>query len=1301
MKTIHNKKFFDGGLNGDSALAGLLPNQFINGQNIRFGSSDRGANDRVESIGGNVNIANSLPPLPTDVTIYDENTEWVGDAFPGTVADFDNTADPFHLLKAVDLTSSLLSTILQFNAPAKINLYPFEYLEFYIKLKAVADTDISVYFSTSSSGADIIGNAVNIVDYGFIPSISGGTVDVYQQIRIPISAFGNIKNDVNSLFFSTDGVIAYGFYLDYIRLIARSGNVTEKNRYIGGCEDQARGRVLYFNWNPGGQHGIYCLDKRAGQIYTVMLNSDVDGGLNFSKDSYIHSSFFINNNLYWPDGTNNEPRRLNVEAGIKAHHPTYDTPFAPYTLSVAQSVISWIRRQPGLPLSQMKQTLGSPFPETNFTRYGSFQFAYRYRYRDFEISTLGPYSSNANYNAETDPFNSIDITFPIGEYIEQDVEEVDLIMISLPDNNYFVIKSWNRKVPAEAAQIVLHNAGIAALEYTFYNDSRGPALSDAYKVKPYDFVPTYAQAAEVARQRSYLGNYTIGYDTPLKSSLSVNFNLQNIGTTVLNTVVGTWYRYGAVQSFGNVVIKFVLQTTVPIGPIAPAPVYYYEVAGVTTPPPYPFTANQSDLTFVGSNIAQINAHYSVGNVRVQDLTQQGATTVVNLNGAPITNLLSKIFKTDSTYKVSIHFTDFYGRKSGIYTNNELLIDIPDTGIIDNNYVVFLNWVLSNSNAAAEIPDWAYYYSINITKCLRTRFFEQGVGGTIYVTKDSETGEYTFPTVPTAYDTGLAGIAIDLKYLQSFGMGYSFQAPDSNQPGDFVKIVIGSTLFQLSILAQVGSWIICELADAGTLNLTNSKFEIYSPYQQSTNEPFFETTNIYPITNPTTPTRGYSTTEGTIGGDVWLLSRILGVGTFAAEAMSPNDKFWRIWNTDAGRPNFIDDIGKKTITNQFAFSNTLINGTKTNGLSSFEALNVAEVPIENGPLRRLILAQAVEQIGSVMLAICERETCAIYLGKVQVLSTTGSSFLSTSQEVVGTINPLKGSLGTLHPESAFAYNGLVFWLDVLNGTFVQYSEAGLEPISRYNLVKDSEQFCLALLKLTNIQIEQLGSRPFVPGGVDPYHKEACWTIPATLAEPFNGYLPDYGSPYRPYPYQLYDGFGATWVFKFMRNQWQGKRTFEAEGMIRSGNDFFGFREGQIWKYNDPNPLNQNTFFGRYENSYICYIENDAPSVIKSFENISVEANMAPVWSHFLTEYPYIQGTDLVESDYSSKEGKWYSTIKRNRLDPNISGLFDEKVVIAEKLRAVSMKVILEFNVTQQQLNLNFVNDGYIPSVGHTP
>ncbi len=290
---------------------------------------------------------------------------------------------------------------------------------------------------------------------------------------------------------------------------------------------------------------------------------------------------------------------------------------------------------------------------------------------------------------------------------------------------------------------------------------------------------------------------------------------------------------------------------------------------------------------------------------------------------------------------------------------------------------------------------------------------------------------------------------------------------------------------------------------------------------------------------------------------------------------------------------------------------------------------------------------------------------------------------------------------MHAESAFSYNGLVFWLDVLNGTFVQYSDAGLEPISRYGLVKDTEQFCLNLLKLTITQIEQLGSRPFVPGGVDPYHKECVWTIPATLAQPFNGWLPDYGSPLRIYPYQLYDGFGATWVFKFLRNQWYGKRTFEAEGFCRSGNDLFGFKEGAMWKFNDPSPLNQNTFFGHYEDSYICFIENSAPSVIKSFENVSVEANMRPVWAHFLTEYPYIQATDLVEDDFESKEGKWYSTIMRDRLSPNISGLFDEKVITGDKLRAVSMKVILEFNVTGQQLNLNFVNDGYIPSVGHTP
>src|SRR5580704_10118843 len=91
--------------------------------------------------------------------------------------------------------------------------------------------------------------------------------------------------------------------------------VTGTNICIGSIYDESNRRILWWNYNSGGQHGIYCYDTVKLIGYVVLLSSQVATGLNFSRFSYIHSAFVVNHNLYWTDNLN-EPRRLNIESGI-------------------------------------------------------------------------------------------------------------------------------------------------------------------------------------------------------------------------------------------------------------------------------------------------------------------------------------------------------------------------------------------------------------------------------------------------------------------------------------------------------------------------------------------------------------------------------------------------------------------------------------------------------------------------------------------------------------------------------------------------------------------------------------------------------------------------------------------------------------------------------------------------------------------------------------------------------------------------------------------------------------------------
>lgn len=1074
------------------------------------------------------------------------------------------------------------------------------------------------------------------------------------------------------------------------------------NLDIGKAEDEANQRTVYFIWNSLGFHNIFCYDGKTGIIYLLLTDAQVVGGLLFDKNHLIHSARVINGSVYWCNDTQTDPRRFNIDAAIKLNQPSYSTSVAPYTAPLNTSVIAWIRRQPGLPPMQTKLTQTIPLLRNNFIKTGPFQFAYRYVHREYENSTISGYSTSANYNADTDTFNRIDVTIPFAEKIDQDVIQVDIIVIYLDTFLYSIIRSFKKNVPADLTAINNHNSGISQLSYAFYNDSIGIPLDSAYSVKPFDSVPIFAQTIETAKNRAFFGNYAIGYDTPKLSSLAISFVTTQMSTNIITNITGHWYliKYRTLSPFGGNFSHYVISTTSPIGPIAPGPAYFYEYipGGV---PPFPANINDSDLLFVGHNPYEVALHYNPSG-SPYDLQQidQSATSIILISFVPPSNILGKAFKSDASYQLSIHFMDNSGRKSGVFKNDSLIMYVPDTGMTLQQFVLNVNWLLSNANALNEIPIWAYYYSINITKCLRTRFFLQSEGTIVYAKKDA-TGAYTFTT--TVYSTNLAGVAIDLTFLQSHAQGYQFTI------GDIVKLVIGTNEYVMSIVDQAAQYIICQLTNVGSLATVNGFFEIYTPYKRQTNEPNYEVFQIFPVANAGTNTRQYSSTGGSIAGDIYLISRTNSGSAYITEAMNQNDKYYTQWVTDAGRPNFVDDIGQVIKKNTYAFSNTYIPGSKNNGLSTFEALNTKESYPESGAIIKLQLTSKVAgAIGDIMLSICEEETESLYLGEVQLLSATDNAFVAKDAGVIGTINVLKGSFGTIHPESVVEFRGNVFFFNAKNGKYIQYSGNGLFPISNYKMTRYWKLFSEQFLSMTQAQIEALGSRPFIFSCVDPHNWELLVTVPKLLSVPPKGYLPDY--PNMVYPFDIWDGQSKTLVYKLNAepNHWSGAYAHTPEGMTVLNNKVFGFKNGNLYKHGSTSDYTIN-IYGVVYKARIMFVGNSIPNKPKVYNNISVEGNMKPSLTYFRTE-PSLsafdrfdlpeQASDLMDFDYEVKEGQLYSFIYRNKLVPTESGLNLTGLLTAEKIRALTLKVLLEFSPTNQPLQLRFVTLGFSISRGHS-
>jgi len=1059
---------------------------------------------------------------------------------------------------------------------------------------------------------------------------------------------------------------------------------------IGTAEDVENNRLIFFKFCATAPlHRITCYDKAADIEYVVLLSSQVVGGLNFSRFSPIHSARVINGLLIWTDFADTQ-HKINIDAGIKLNQPSYVTDVAAYTTPIEKEVISLIKRPPRLAISTEKIIdLGVT---TNFLDQNTFWFAYRYIFVDRETSVVSVHSVCVPYNAADQTFNFVRLSVPFGEVIDQDVQRIEIGYRADLNPQFFGIKAWDKKNAAEAAEIAAHNAGTTALSFDFYNNQTGEPWGDSYSVKTAERCPTQSKTLELVRNRVHLSNNRIGYDTPQTTSLQIVGFDQEQGAAV----TAQWYRYdyAFTSDITNILfINVLLINGLPTGN------GYYDDGGIYVPgdPTVDFT----QLNFIGTTVADIQASIVGDIVTVNFAALSQTAAVTNAPGGTTTLINLKVYKTGAPFQFGIVFFDEYDRKCGVVTSQGLIYETPQRDYDSGIFPTAANWQLSNDFALTEIPIWAKSYAIVRTKCLLTRFFIQGrVRNITYAVIDPTDGTYTLDE--DTYNPELDGIGIQIADLQSYGIGYIFEAG----LGDQVRLYEdGEPMIVLNIIAQQGDWLILGLQSIGTLGTSLSAksdvvFEIFRPYKQISDEPFFEVGQKFFVNNYGTSARSYSVTSGQIGGDAYILEREDAVGAYLAEVMSLNDKFWFNWFDDSGRPSIVTRLGQVYLPNGGVYSNTYILGSNVNGLCEFEPLNEYFIPYECGQVQKLQVTSKVQnEQGAIMLAICQMQTASIYIGEVQLVGSDANAFVASAAGVIGTINVLKGNFGTLNPESVTEYRGSVYWVDVGNGKVIQYSTNGLFPISAYKMTKFWRQFSEQYVSMTYEQIEALGSRPYIVTTVDPHHNELLITIPKLLDVPPKGYLPDY--PSEIYPFDLWDGQAKTMTYSLGMGEgapyWQPPYTMTPEWWATLQNELYSSKFGILWQHNGSN---YNNFYGVQYKSRIAVVANAEAGIVKIFQALSVESNKKPDWAYMECEEPFKQISDLLEYEWRDTEGIYYCTIRRNKIQPTATGFNLDGLMTGERMRSYAMKILFEFSANNIPLNLRFLNITFDISKGHS-
>ena len=1082
------------------------------------------------------------------------------------------------------------------------------------------------------------------------------------------------------------------------------------NIRIGFAADDENGYIIKFNQNSNGDDGIYLYDIINDDWFTVLMGDDVDGdGLNFNKYALINGAYIINNILYWNDNYN-PPRKLNLGAFISAY--TSSSPITSdfaISLPVDPSEITLIRKPQAYPPAITK--MGDSGFVGNFIENDSFQFAERWVHFDGEEAVLSGWSKSSLLNKPSEAFNFIKVALNSTEDVPQTVRLVQLIASTdLQDGKGrfgFVVKQWDRLISTENAEIEAQS-----LVFDFYGNLTGEAIDKPSLVRPFHSVPLLSGTQERGKNRTILADNLEGYETPQTTSLALSLPSPiSLGFTTLNkTLIEMRHRNsrGGDINYAYVAYYVYLTEVLPIG--------WYEItASALTNPfssPYPSLGSPatyatiafSALTFRGATLDAVAlATAPVGtwrwdiNVPFVEWPQNPTFTASPCAITGISTDTYGVFLPESQYKVGVVFYDQYLRKCGVVFSDDI-INIPARNYSFTEGYSSINWSLSYANALLEIPDWAYYFCVVRTLNQTTRFFVASFDDAVrYATLNTTTQllEFTNKT----YTTNAVAVAVNRRALLQANLGYVFQDGDQ-----CILIDNSNNKYTLPIIGEDGEYVLLKPVDVGDTTSKLFVYRLYTPYKTSEQEPFFEFGDMFEITNPTTISRSYGQLQGSFRADTVALTRSYNLTTYFAEAMCPNDTYFQRWDTDAGRPNLITKLGQVRKDTGVSFSNVYIQGAQRNGLSAFEALNKQILPEDMGTIRKLVLTTKVQKEGSVLLAIGEQETASVYLGETEVFDASGNSFLAKSDQFIGQINLLKGNFGTSNHESVISHGGQVSWFSKIRGCFVSYSNNGLFPISDFGLKRVSKLFANKYASLTVGQMEALGSRPFVFGGYDHYHDELYWSIPATESTPPKGYLSDYISPDFPviYPYDIYDGLAKVLVYKVDKNRWGAPHKYQTEGFVSIRDLLYSAKDGSLYKHNvdDGTADTYNEWYGESVTTDIGFIINESPEIVKEFITLSIEGNnVQPSWVHHRCELPNIQSTDNTE--WTNREGVFYEKygILRDRLSPNTTGTFDEKLYKGDVMRGQWLKVYVQYT-TNELLQIRFFTVSVIKSIGHT-
>jgi hypothetical protein len=415
-------------------------------------------------------------------------------------------------------------------------------------------------------------------------------------------------------------------------------------------------------------------------------------------------------------------------------------------------------------------------------------------------------------------------------------------------------------------------------------------------------------------------------------------------------------------------------------------------------------------------------------------------------------------------------------------------------------------------------------------------------------------------------------------------------------------------------------------------------------------------------------------------------------TYVPAAYEPNSNDWYIEEARirGGYNNTSVDFGVKAYIvednnyqlnrpNALIYSGIFNSRTGVNNTNQFSIAEdiTRSVDPAQGSIQKLYAEDTnliIFQEFKVSRALIDKD--AVYSADGQPMTTSGAA-------VVGQIQSYAGNYGIgTNPESFAVYGYRKYFVDRNRNVVLRLSQDGITEISSYGM-----------LDFFREQLGVIGSSGKIIGGWDIHNKQYVVSLQPNVYSIDNKgqKLPSYTLAFDE------DSLGWTSFFSYIPNYMDGMR-----------NNYYSLKSGNIWQHYSTN-VNRGNFYGVTYTSYVTFVFNPNPSLIKNFNTINYEGTQGwvmnglytdtdraiPINAAFTAQSLAQLEINLFTNNFKQKENKYFANIFNNTPVGSGNVIYGQSMSGIKGLYAVAT-MTLNNNLYPNQAELYACSAEYVES-----